>query len=216
VSKAVLSCAAIASVLVLLACQAPERPLIAVPDPPVTEDDRGVMRAVLDALIRPNRDDSIRRGYRNPATAPARISAAILVFDSTIPLCEIDPAVEPPGARGCLGKQLVEHLRRLPAVSGPLSEASFVSRNARSMVIGGTLGDDVVFVPSGAVRTFQHLQEFRRRYPLGSAVVVFSAPAYRGESAVIFYHYLDSEGGFVHLVRRETRWSIERRSGWIE
>ena len=71
-----------------------------------------------------------------------------------------------------------------------------IGRNSRPLPIRGILGDDVVYVPAMNVATSPRF-DFIRKYPLGSAVVVFRAPVYPADrTAVIFYHHLWNGGGF--------------------
>lgn len=205
-----------ASSILLLACQPSEIPPVSAPNPTVTDDDREVMRAVLDQLLRPRRDYMIQLGRGDLGKQPVRTTASFLVVDSTTAWCQSDKPTPHPEIRGCIGSQVLQHLRRLPQMSGPVPASVFSTRNARSLPIGGTLGDDVVFMPSDTVKTPSALSRFRRAYPLGSAVVEFSAPSYLGTSAVIFYRYFDESGGFVLLTRRDGEWSIVTTSGWIE
>jgi hypothetical protein len=205
-----------ASGILLLACQSSEIPPVSAPNPTVTDDDREVMRAVLDQLLRPRRDYMIQLGRGDLGKQPVRTAASFLVVDSTIAWCESDKPTPPPEIRDCIGSEVLEHLRRLPQMSGQVPASVFSTRNARSLPIGGTLGADVVFMPSATAKTYSDLSRFRRDYPPGSAVVEFSAPAYLGTSAVIFYRHFDESGGFVHLVRRDGVWSILTTSGWTE
>jgi hypothetical protein len=198
-----------------VACQSPQLPPISPRDPVVTDDDREVMKAVLDQTLRPPRDRMIELG-RGSSQEPTSTSAArFLAFDSTISWCERDPVVQRPTVRGCIAALNFDYLRRLPTVSGPLSQALFRERNVKSLPIAGTIGEDVVYIPSTIVET-AHLWEFQRGYPLGSAVIAFSMPAYVDGSAVIFYRHFYAGGGFVHLVRGDAGWSVVTTSGWIE
>ena len=94
----------------------------------------------------------------------------------------------------------------------------FTNRNARSLPIGEAIGKDVLFIPSRTVENSTQLSEFRRQrgYLYGSSPVVFSAPTYVGDSAVIFYRVFDSAGGFVQLVRKGGMWTVVTTRGWIE
>ena len=200
----------------LLACQSTEVPPVSAPNPTLTDDDREVMRAVLDQLLRPRRDHMIQLGRGDLGKQAVRTTASFLVVDSTTAWCESDKPTRPPEIRECIEREVLRYLSRLPQMSGPVSASVFSTRNARSLPIGGTIGDDVVFMPSATLKTHSGVQSFRRGYPLGSAVVEFSAPVYLATSAVIYYRYFDDSGGFVQLVRRDGVWSILTTSGWTE
>jgi hypothetical protein len=179
----------------------------------VTEDDRQLMRAVINGLWHPLPDRTSPLGRILGSTQTA--SRRSLVFDTTISYCGIDPIVERPAVRGCLGAPLLRYFRTLPRVSGPVSEALFRRRNARSRPIGGALGDDVDFIPSATVVTSLELDTFLRGRAW-SPVLVFSRPVYVGTSAAIFYRAIHAGGGFVLLDRRDGAWSITTTEGWLE
>jgi hypothetical protein len=213
---ALVSALIVTGLIGLAGCYSPQLPSTASRDVVMSDDDRQVMRAVLDQALRPTRDRMIQLG-RGAAAAPTSLSAPpFLVFDSTIACCERDPVVEWPMVPGCIAAANMDYLRHLPQASGPLSQALFRERNAKRLPIAGTMGEDVVYIPSAIVKTDTDLSKFRRRYPLGSAVLAFSVPAYVGASAVIFYHHFDAGGSFVRLIRVDGGWSVVRTSGWIE
>jgi hypothetical protein len=81
-----------------------------------------------------------------------------LVFDSTIPSCETIPLGSPQPIRGCVGPRLLEYLGRLLQTPGHVTEAMFLNRNAESLAIDGTLGDDVKYIPSATITTRTHLK----------------------------------------------------------
>jgi hypothetical protein len=207
-----------AAVTLHIACQRPELPLVAKQSPQLTDDDREVMRAVLDHTLRPIRDRLHHRGPSNLAASTSPIKL-FLVFDSTIEVCPSDPAAYSRRIIGCVGKDWLTHLEHLGLGSDRRAEALFRTRNSQVLPVSGILVDDVVYIPSATVGTPTRLGDFIRQYPPGSAlaVVVFSAPVYpTARSAVIFYHHLWSGGGFIHLARVGTTWSPVKTSAWVE
>jgi hypothetical protein len=203
------------SFVLLVACESRDLSPLSKPMAEVTDDDRDVMKAVLDHL-RPIRDRAIRRGRRDLSHSISPTGAFFLVLDSTIGSCEKRPLVDTPRIPWCLEVWLATvGLKRFPQVDGGITEAMFMSRNVRTLPIRGMLADDVVYIPSATVDIGQ-LGEFERGYPPGSAVVVFSAPAIRGRAAVIFYRQFYSGGGLVHLARVDGTWSIVTTRGWVE
>ena len=203
-----------AAVALHVACQRPELPLVARPE--LTDDDRAVMRAVLNHALRPTRDVLQHRGTSNLAASTSPVTL-FLVFDSTIAVCVGDPAVYSRQVIGCVGKELLTHLGYLRL--GRRAEALFRKRNSQVLPVSGILADDAVYIPSATVDTPTRLGDFIRQYPPGSAVavVIFSAPVYPTDrSAVIFYRHLWSGGGFINLARVGTTWSPVKTSAWVE
>jgi hypothetical protein len=170
------------------------------------------MKAVLKQSVRPIRDRGLNELARSEPTR-----RLFLLFDSTIEVCPVDPVVYSRSVPGCIGKEALTLLNRLPGGPSRRLENLFTDRNSRPLPIRGILDDDVVYVPSLNVATPPRLGDFVRKYPRGSAVVVFSAPVYPGDgTALIFYHHLWNGGGFVHLRLVDKAWSPVKTSGWIE
>ena len=164
----------------------------------VTDEDRRVMKALLDQTIRPRRNGMIQRGLRMSDSANKvdqeryLRSARFLVFDSTIASCEPGAVF---GLRACIDAATLDELDSLPPLFGLVFvKGWFRERNAKSLPIAGTIGDDVIYIPA-TVET-RALQELRlRHWP--SEVIKFSVPTYVGTAAVIFYSQLESHRGFV-------------------
>ncbi len=167
------------------------------------------MKAALNHL-RPLRDDSIRN-RRGSQALQAVIDARFLVLDVTVPVCISEPFREP-SVPGCIGSHWLKHfVVRLDRADAALQ--IFKGRNRRSLPIRGYLGADVVLVPATAVADTYGLV---RRYPLGSAIVTFSAPAYLDGTAILAYHVYSATGGFVHLDRRGGDWKVFEQTAWME
>ena len=196
----------------VVACgSAPELPRVSAPQPTLDADDHAVMRATLDYL-RPERDDSIRRG--SLPRKPPQIDARFLVIEVTATACvgNRDPAQS--GLPGCVGDHWLKAFPRVAANVGPSLEM-FRRRNARPFPISGDLGADVVLV-SATSGSVADLDLLRRSHPHGSEIVCFSAPVYLGGAAVIFYRILWEGGGFARLERNGSEWKVVDRRGWIE
>lgn len=195
--------------MLLVACESSELPAVSRPGASLDGDDHLVMKAVLEDLLRPEREQSIQRGRGKEATPSS--PPLFLVFDVTAAVCEHDPAPDPT-LPGCVGSWWLEHLSRLPGPYGRSAAETFPSRNIRSLPIRGDLGDDVVYIPANA-----KLRELVPKYPPRTAIVAFSAPVYpRAGSAVIAYRHYFAGGGFVGLERSTGRWAVAKKSGWIE
>ena len=135
------------------ACHSSQLPPITGRDAMMTDDERQVMRAVLDQTLRPRRDGMIQLGRGTTEAPTSRPDPRFLVFDSTIASCEHDPIVDRPTARGCISTSSFDYLDRVPQMSGLLSRTVFLERNAKSLPIAGTIGEDVVYIPSSIVTT---------------------------------------------------------------
>jgi hypothetical protein len=193
----------------LVACQARDLPPVAGSVQQATEDDREVMKGVLDHLRRTIYLSAT--GLESPDPSTPRLT--FLVFDSTVEICQS----ELPRLTICIPRQEMNRLEELMPGSRRLVETLFMRRNAAPMSIRGKLGDDVVYIPTATVDTPAQLSEFVNRYPPPRTRVAFSAPIYlRDQRAVIFYHHLDNSGGFIHLARVGATWSVAGSSAWIE
>ena len=207
---------AVAMLVGVCACESTELPAISAPELSITDDDRDVLKAVLDQVVRRTRDRMIELGRANPRESSAPPSALILLFDSTVAWCAHGPIGTSFDARGCIGPHEIRLLRDPASRSGVLAQGAFATRNSRSMSIVSTLGDDVVLVPSVIARNQAQFHALHGAYPAGSAIVSFSAPAYINASAVVFYRYVYTGGGFVHLARRDGQWVVTASNGWTE
>ena len=192
----------LATVLVS-ACQMPELPSVAVTTPAVTDDDHAVMKAVIDQLLRPRRAATRRQAPQTTGEA----AASFLVFDSTLRFCEANEVMPGGQVPGCVPATVLnEPTARL-----------FRERSSTPLQIQGTLGHDVMYIPSAEVDTTARLGEFARQRSPGSTIVAFSMPVYpRERSAMIFCYRFWDGTGLVHLERIGDSWSVVGTSNWTQ
>lgn len=205
---------AIVSVMLLVACDAPTPPVVSKPAPSLDGEDRAIMKAVLDDLLRAERDRSIQRGPR--FVRPTQTTASFLVFDATIAICRRQEPFGPFGlVRGCIDAEWLEHLSRVTTAPRLSAMAAFASRNSRSLRIHEPLSDDVTLIPADIdPPRFRELLKRRRE---STHIMGLSAPVYPGAgSAVIAYRYFWSGRGFVGLSRSNGGWVVATRSGSVE
>ena len=186
-----------------------------------TADDRAVMSAVLDGALRAERDRSIRAGRGATPDPAVPTDALFLVLDSTVPSCSPEvmglgnPILSCFDVRKTPLQQLLEEFAC--EQDGRTAGAMLARRNGSTLAIRGSLGKDVVSVSADTVNGLPRLSELRRRYPLGSTVVTFSAPIYpKAGVAVVYYHMFEEGYGFVCLVRSENPWSVHTRKNRVE
>jgi hypothetical protein len=185
----------------------------------VTADDRAIMSAVLDGALRTDRDSSIRAGRATPSDPALPTGALFLVFDSTVPSCS--PGALVPGNRilGCFDVR--EEQRLLDELAcgqdGRTVGAMLARRNERSLAIRGGLGEHVVLVSSDTVDRETGFSPLLRRYPIGSAIVTFSAPTHLKSGVAVVYYRAHNQGrGFVCLAQRDNRWYVQARKNYVE
>ena len=216
---------AVAGGLVLLAaCQVVNDPLPPVPPPGqvsqvvLIPDDRAVIQALLDDLLRPRitAELSLARASQTETDLP---SPLFLVFDHSAALCDSrgippPPRLRPRGRINCLTRYWLA-VRQPPWV-GNKEAAQFVARNFGSVPIqNAAIAPDVAFIPS-SIDDYRRLQEITRPYPYPKpGVLLLSLPSYPTEnSAIIAYdRFSDSDGGFVRLEKTDGRWTISDRRG---
>ena len=196
--------------MLLVACGSSAPPVVSTPAPGVDIDDRAVMKAVLNDLLRPERTRSTQLG-RADQTLPPSTKAVFLIFDATVAVCEGDPIAFRSGLPGCIESSWLDHIRRAATRFDGPGEAAFKKRNTHPLPIRGELTEDVVYIPASVERIWQ-LEDLLRNYP-GSAVVAFSAPSYPGVgSAVIAYRYFGHGVGGVRLQRSAGEWVVATSS----
>jgi hypothetical protein len=208
------------SFAMLVACEASKPPPLAIPQSgrdELTADDYDVMSAVLDGIIRPEYHRSAQRGQERLVGPKPKINARFLVFDATTPHCNPETLAGRHTLVGCIDPQLSLLEQIPPATEAVRRRGLFLTRNSRSIPISRSFGEDVVLVPSAKGDSYSALSEFRRGYPLGDHLVVFSAPVYPTSGIAVIFYRAGNEGyGFVSLARVGDRWSIESRNGRVE
>jgi hypothetical protein len=181
----------------------------------VTADDRAVMAAVLDGALRPERDQAIRRGRGIPSDR-GPTGAVFLILDRTVPACSGKPIAASGRILGCFDVNAPAERRLLGALKCDSAPdqigTSLARRNQTSMTIRGSLAGDATLVSTAYASNAQQLTQLRRQYSRGSALVVFSAPAYpKANVAVVYYRAVDAGSGFVCLARDAKGWTVRSR-----
>ncbi len=134
----------------------------------------------------------------------------LLVADRTIPLC---------GSPPCLGdRDVVAALQRAAGDR----YAAFEARNRTPMRIAPLRGRVQMASPETIARVMDEggWDELHCVYPRAKAVVYFSAPAYIGEDAVLYFEeacgWGCGSGWYLRFARDGNRWKIvERVDLWI-
>lgn len=180
-------------ILPLAACQSPPLPAPTRQDIHITDDDRQVMRTVIDRLVR----------HPVASSTPPRL---ILLFDSTFEMCPWTGAAYTRSRAGCIPLNELDDLYALSLQAPRRAEALFRDLNATMLPIGPMIAGDVLQIPAA---TRMSVGEIRRTYPSASALVAFSRPVYPADrTAVIFFRSFQDSLGFVHMERRRESWSI--------
>ena len=189
--------------LVLSGCEQVTLPPVPAHIKEVDAEDCAVMSAVLDGLVRPRQEASLRRGML-PTFGPVRATTYYLI-DSTLSVCRpYEPLL--PTLSGCIdqgwltlaGRKLARH------VDAQLGE---------SLEIQCEFNEDVRYLSShtGALDPALFRDEHR-----AATVIMFSAAIVVGRTAVIFYRRISSGGGVVWLEFVGESWQIRGEDGWQE
>ena len=135
----------------------------------------------------------------------------LVVADRTLPLCG-----EPP----CLRDRDV--LAALKRAAGEERYAAFESRNRVAMKIAPLRGRVWMESPEAIARAMDDggWDELHCLYPHARAIVYFSAPAYVGEEAIVYFEeacdWQCGSGWYVRLTRDGKGWKIvERADLWV-
>jgi len=191
--------AAIACVLVAIACGQPVPPPVAVREPSLEAEDLAVIRALFDDFFRPALSKTVRA---------SGIAPRFLVVDTTMAMCRRDPDVLGPQPGRCLSHDHANILSKVvSAEMFPSVKLRFPSWNAAAVSITGSIGDDVTLV-SPTLLDMTPLGELLRGYPLGSTVVWLSSPGYPapGTAVLVFGNW---SLGAARLERHpEGRWRV--------
>lgn len=139
-----------------------------------------------------------------------RTSGELLVADRTLPLC---------GQRPCLGdRDVVAALKRAAGEQ----YAAFESRNRASLPIPPLRGRVRMESPEVIARVMDEggWDELHCLYPEARAVLYFSAPAYDGDEAIVYFEeacdWLCGSGWYVRFTRDGKGWKIvERVDLWV-
>jgi hypothetical protein len=178
----------------------------------LTADDAGIMRAAIDAVVRPemSRLEQLKAG------------TPILTFDRTIALCPVEKSIGE--AMGCLSQENYSEIARLPTVfRGELQEparaqirTSFLGRNKSNVIIPPKAIEGVVLAAPAEISA-----KYDEKTGSGTPHATVSMPGLSSDGlAVVYVSYWCGNtcgyGWFVLLKRNPDGWQVVASKGlWV-